>query len=63
MIFKCKKCGGVFEADGIQIVVHEKTIGRICPGCISGAAHVQLILHQKSPGLPFELKHIEITPR
>jgi len=63
MIFKCKKCDGVFEADGIQIVVHEQTIGRVCPSCIAGAKHVQLVLYQKSPGQPYELKHVEITLR
>jgi hypothetical protein len=63
MIFKCFKCKEVFEADGVQIVVHEKTVGRVCPACMAGAGTIQLVLQQKSPGQPYTLGYVETIPR
>jgi len=64
MIFECAKCKEVFEAgNGVQIVVYEKTIGRICPACMAGAQTIQLILQQKSPGQAYTLEYIDVTPR
>lgn len=62
MIFECAKCGEVFEAgNGIQVIVHEQTVGRVCPACIAGATSIQLILQPKTPGKPPMLTHVEIT--
>lgn len=61
MIFKCAKCHEVFEAgNGVQIIVHEQTVGRVCPACIAGAVSIQLILQPKTPG-QLVLTHVEIT--
>ena len=61
MIFECAKCREVFEAgNGIQIIVHENTVGRVCPACIAAATSIQLILQPKTPGKPPELTHVEI---
>lgn len=62
MIFECAKCHEVFEAgNGIQIIVHEQSVGRVCPACVAGAESIQLILQPKTPGQPLVLTHVEIT--
>lgn len=62
MILECSKCGEVFEAgNGVQIIIHEQTVGRVCSACIAGAESIQLILHRKVPGKPYKLEHIEVT--
>jgi hypothetical protein len=61
MIFECVKCCEIFEAgNGIQVIVHGQTIGRVCPACIAGARSIQLILQPKKPGKPPTLTHVEI---
>lgn len=64
MIFKCDKCKEVFEAgNGVQIIVHEKTVGHVCPACIAGAETIQLIIQQKVPGKTYTVEYVEMTPR
>lgn len=63
MTFQCAKCKETFEADGVQVIVHGQTVGRVCPACVAGSEAIQLILHQKSPGQPFTLEYVETTPR
>ena len=58
MIFQCKKCGEVFESDGVQVIVHGKNVGRVCPACIANANRITLVIERPAPNKPYELVYV-----
>jgi DNA-directed RNA polymerase subunit RPC12/RpoP len=61
MVFVCSKCGETFEADGLQVIIHDQSVGRVCPACLAGARTIHLVIVQEAPGKPFTIKHTEFT--
>lgn len=59
MIYVCTKCGETFESQGVQIIVHDETIGHVCPSCIAGADSFHLIVQRVAAG-KYTLKHVEV---
>lgn len=55
MIFQCKRCSEVFESDGVQVIVHGKNVGRVCPACIANADRITLVIERAAPNKPYEL--------
>lgn len=56
MIYQCSACGEVFEKDGLELIVHERCVVRICPGCLSGKSKVQVTIGKERPGKPFKFQ-------
>jgi len=59
-IFQCKKCDQVFEKDGLQLVIHEVTIGRVCPECLSGSTKINITIVRPCPGKPYEIGYVGV---
>lgn len=60
VVFECKKCGDAFEGDGLHVVMHEKSSGRVCPSCLAGARRVTIVVERERPGKPYEIAHVEV---
>jgi len=54
MIFQCANCKETFEQDGLQVIVHDKSVLRICPTCLANANTVTVTISRRAPGRPFE---------
>ena len=59
-IFECAKCGDVFEGDGLHVIVHEKSIGRVCPACITNAKRITIVLERPAPGKPYAIAYNDV---
>lgn len=59
-VFECAKCGDVFEGDGLHVIVHETSAGRVCPACLTNAGRVTVIVERERPGKPYEIVYTEI---
>jgi len=57
-IFQCKKCGQSFEKDGVQVIVHDNTVGRICPACVASADTITVVLVREAPGKPYAIQRV-----
>ena len=61
MIFQCSSCKEVFEKDGLQLVLHETTIARICPACLVGAEGFQITAKRDRPGGPYVFRLFQVA--
>jgi hypothetical protein len=61
LIFQCKKCGQAFEKDGLHVIVHDNTAGRVCPECVVSAETITIILGRDAPGKPYTIQHVEVV--
>lgn len=59
-IYECKKCMDVFEGDGLHVIVHEKSAGRVCPACLVNAERITVIIERLRPGKPYTIKYVEV---
>jgi hypothetical protein len=55
MIFQCAACKEAFEQDGLQLILHEENVLRICPGCLANSNSISLTISRRAPGRPFKL--------
>jgi hypothetical protein len=60
-VFQCNRCKQVFENDGMHVVVHEWTAGRVCPECLANADTITIVVKRPSPGKPYEIQYVEVT--
>lgn len=58
-VFECAKCGETFQGDGVHIIVHERSVGRICPACLSSAKRVTVVLERSSPAKAYTIAYAE----
>lgn len=59
MSFICVKCQETFESHGLQLVLHEADVGRVCPSCIASAQTLHLVVERVAPN-KYELKHVDV---
>jgi hypothetical protein len=59
MTFECDQCHNTFEKDGLQVILHEKTVGRVCPACLANANTITVTIARPRPGKDFNIYHVE----
>ena len=60
VVFECKKCGDVFEEDGLHVIIHDKSVGRVCPACLANAERITVVVERERPGKPYVIAHVGI---
>jgi len=60
VVFECAKCRETFHDDGLHIIIHELSAGRVCPACLANAERITVVLERSAPGKPYELTYTAV---